>query len=940
MNFRYFFGWMGLVLTGPVLAQGPSVRFTRLPASFQLIARSAQNTAEVPVTGRLLEGGFSGVSLNVFRNNAPVFHQRQILSYSGDEADFSLNATIRAELAEYRFEVYAARPAGDSVRLARRDSVVCGDAYVVSGQSNAATLGILAGNTPADEYARTFGRFTDGSEAPYNPVDTLWALADQTEAQRVGTWAHELQRLIIDTHKIPVCVVNGAFPGAGIQYLMPHREADATDLSQPYGRLLYRIRKAGLVNQLKATFWWQGELDAYRSIPDYPARFDTLYRAWQRDHGTLPRVYLAQIAIINDPSTNAGAIRDFQRRTPQLYPNVVAWSSLGTAGFDGLHYTNEGYREHGRQWFTLVARDFYGAPALPNTTSPTLRKAFYSTPDNREITLVFDEGQALYWQADSTLTGKNGQPYTRRMRDYLYLDSNAGAVQSLSASGNVAKILLSAPSSARQLSYLPSWFRDPNAPFNTYDGPHLRNGRGMAAFSFENVTLGTVLAPPVLTAMAQSSTQIRVEWRSIPAGASELRLERSPSTTGPFVEVGRYPASSGATTDTGLGQGMLYFYRLRALSNSSESPPALSQASTFPLDAPTLTVTPTGPTQLRLDWQAVPSAATYTLERAELPTGPFVPVMTLSTPTLTYLDGPLKRNTTYYYRLKARSVAGESGYGTASGATSIFDAPALNATAILSAQIRLTWSIPEGNPVKSWVLERADSANGPFVALAAPDAATTSFTDEKLTIQTTYHYRLRAVAEGGITSPWAVASGTTFAFDAPVLSATAISYAQIRLTWSIPAGNPVKTWALERGLSASGPFVALAAPDAATTSFTDENRTSQTTYHYRLRAVADGGATSAWAVASATTLLLTGLENPTATWRAYPNPARRRLVVEGPPTGGKLGLFDFRGIPCLDLNLRPVASQEVTLPALPGGIYLLRLSDTTHTRSLKLWIEP
>ncbi|MBC7892645.1 MAG: hypothetical protein H7Y12_10560 [Sphingobacteriaceae bacterium] len=839
---------MSLILSESVLAQGPTVRFTQLPASFQLIPRSAQNTAEVPVTGRLLESGFSGVSLHVFRDGTSYFHQRQTLSYTGNEADFSLKATIRAELAEYRFEVFGLRSIGDSIQLVRRDSVVCGDAYVVSGQSNAATLGILAGKTPADEYARTFGRFTDGSDAPYNPADTLWARADQSEAQRVGVWAHELQRLIIDTYKIPVCVVNGAFPGAGIQYLMPHREADVTDLSQPYGRLLYRIRKAGIVNQLKATFWWQGELDAYRSIPDYPARFDTLYRAWQRDYGPLPRVYVAQIAIIDDRSDNAGAIRDFQRRTPQLYPNVLAWSSLGTAGFDGLHFNTEGYREHGRQWFTLVARDFYGAPFLPNTTSPTLKKAFYSTPDNREITLVFDEGQSLRWQDDSTLTGRNGQVYTRRMRDYLYLDGNAGAVQALSASGNVAKLTLVAPSAARQLSYLPSWFRDENALQNTYDGPHLRNGRGMAAFSVENVTLGTVLAPPVLMALAQSSTQIRVEWRSIPAGASELLLERGTSATGPFVEVGRYPASPGASTDTGLGKGTTYFYRLRALSSSSESAPALSQASTFPLEVPVLMVTTVGPTQLRLDWQVVASAATYTLERSELPTGPFVQVTVLNAPTLTYLDGPLKRNTTYYYRLKARSVAGESGYGAA--------------------------------------------------------------------------------------------SGTTLTFDSPELSATAISYAQIHLTWSIPAGNPVKTWALERSPSASGPFVAIAAPDAATMSFTDEKLTPQTTFHYRLRAVAEGGITSTWAIANATTLLLTGLENPNATWRAYPNPARRRLVVDGPGTSGRLRLTDLQGLPCLDLPLRPVSSQEVILPALTRGLYLLRLSDDTHSSTLKVYIEP
>jgi hypothetical protein len=672
MNYAYPLLFLAWLLTFPARAQTPGVRFSQLPAPLQLYPRSAQNTADVPVVGRVVQAGFGQVSLQVFRNNIPFFYGKQPLAYAADGADFSFRPTIRAELAEYRFEVFL-HGSADSLRVARRDSVVCGDAFLVAGQSNAATLpGAVREYGQVGEFYRTFGHYTDISEAPYNPADTLWALADQTDAVRVGVWAHEVQRLIAETYRIPVAVVNGAFPGAGIQYLVPDPATpDRLNLRTPYGRMLYRVRKAGLAGTAKALFWWQGELDAYRSIPEYPARFDTLYRAWMQDFPNLQRVYVAQINFINESSTTAGAIRDFQRRTPQLYPNVRAWSSLGTAGFDGLHYSTEGYRQHGQQWFRLVARDFYGAPETRNATNPTLRKAFYSTPDNGEITLLFDDGQDLTWQPDSVLIGRNGQAYTRRMRDFIYLDGQAGAVQTLTARGNVARLGLNGPASARRLTYLPAWFSDPNAVVNTYDGPHLRNARGLAAFSFENVTIGPFLAPPVFTVASATPTQVRLEWRSVPAGASELVLERSLVAGGPFTELTRVPAASGAFTDQNLLPATTYFYQLRTVSSTSEAPAVRTQAQTLVFPAPTLTAQALSFNQVKLTWTA-PAGVTLTgwaLER--LTPGSPAKALTVDATATEYTDGGLQPNTTYFYRLKALGTGGAASDWVTTSATTL-----------------------------------------------------------------------------------------------------------------------------------------------------------------------------------------------------------------------------------------------------------------------------
>lgn len=673
MKFRFSLLLPGVLLSLLVGAQTPSVRFSQLPAPLQLYPRGADNQAEVTVAGAVLQSGYQRVSVQVFRNNGPFAYRSQNLAYAGSEASFTLRSPIRAELAEYRFDVFVHGRGGDSVRIARRDSILCGDVYLVAGQSNAATLPeAVKEYGQVGEFYRTFGRFTDQSEAPYNPADTLWALANQTDAQRVGVWAHELQRLIATTYKIPVAVLNGAFPGAGIQYLVPN-PTNPADLTTPYGRMLYRVQKAGIVGKTKALFWWQGELDSYRSIPNYPERFDTLYRAWQRDFSNLQKIYVAQIAIINEPSGNAGAIRDFQRRLPDLYPNVVAWSSLGSAGFDGLHYSTEGYRRHGEQWFRLVARDFYGSTDTRNVASPAVRKVFFTTPEKRDITLVFDENQDLVVQPDSVLLDKNGNLYTRRLINYLYLDGVGESVERLSASGNRVQLRLKAPTSASRLTYLPLWFRDEAARFNTYDGPHLRNARGLAAFSFENVPIATSLVAPSLTAQALSSTEIQLSWRSITPGATELILERSLAATGPYTEIRRLPVAPGALTDPNLQPATTYFYQIRAVSATAESLPSATLTTTTLLPAPTLSADAVGTGQIRLTWKTLATGTpkSYVLERSLRAGADYTPLSTLAAASTEFTDTNLPAQTTYHYRLKALTEANESDWATTSATTAV-----------------------------------------------------------------------------------------------------------------------------------------------------------------------------------------------------------------------------------------------------------------------------
>lgn len=229
------------------------------------------------------------------------------------------------------------------------------------------------------------------------------------------------------------------------------------------------------------------------------------------------------------------------------------------------------------------------------------------------------------------------------------------------------------------MTYLPSWFKDENAVVNTYDGPHLRNARGMAALSFENVPVAAALVAPVATARAVASTQIEVSWRTAAPGATELVLERSRAAAGPFTEIRRFPVAPGAFTDPNLQPGTVYFYQLRAVSATAESLPSATQSTTTLLPAPTLSASAVSFGEVRLTWSppgvSTPGVSTpknWVLERAPRADGNFQPVATPAADATGYADTSLQPATTYFYRLKLQTAdPNESEWATASATTAV-----------------------------------------------------------------------------------------------------------------------------------------------------------------------------------------------------------------------------------------------------------------------------
>lgn len=574
------------LLSGPLLCAQP-IRFARLPANQQLIPRNAQSVGVIPIAGRVNAPGYERVSVQVLRGNALYRHLSQPLFYgTATTAPFSITASIPAELMHYRVRVYlhgGAAGLADSVLVADRQQLVAGDAYVIAGQSNATAYIAPPVYTYQSEFIRTFGVYTGGDE--YNPADTLWAVGNATASALVGTWGMEVARRLIEQYGVPVCFINGAWGGAPIQLLNIRNEANPTDLTTNYGRLLYRVSKAGLTGAVKAYFYRQGENETSGWASGWPGNFDILFQNVRRDYPNLRRFYLFQIHILAGTSSqDTPYFRDYQRRLQTLHPLIQSHATVGTATYDGIHFGLEGHRQTGLELFRLVARDVFGSTDTVQITSPDVRKVYYSSAARNELVVQFEEGQRLRWARDTTVNDPFDTPLTHQLRQWFYLDGQSDNVVAGRADGNRVYLTLKGSRPEQQLGYLPpnypaqdSWLPTPPGFASAFPGPFLTNERGLRAFSFWNVPISAPLAPLITFRATPANGQVLLTWADHPA-EQQYVLEHKPPGASAFVRLASLPANAVAYTDaTALSTGT-YQYRLRALTAAAETQAEASAA--------------------------------------------------------------------------------------------------------------------------------------------------------------------------------------------------------------------------------------------------------------------------------------------------------------------------------------------------------------------------
>ncbi|WP_339754309.1 sialate O-acetylesterase [Algoriphagus aquimarinus] len=479
---------LGMLVFSAGYAQ--ELTFTEAPENYRLYARNQNDSAVVRYTGKVTKGeDVSSLTLKVYKDD--VLYEIQEVPLI-DKA-FSITSKIYAGLHLFRFELFTLEGQKESIYMVA-DNVVCGDAYIITGQSNSHPSSTLS--TYSSPFARSFGVKT-GYE-PYSEEDknVRWGSATGNcpglekevggwfikNPHGVGVWGMELARLIIEKHQVPVCIINGGSGSSSIEENMLYPELPSLETS--FGRLAYRVNQAGLKDQVKAIFWHQGEtntntVEGYQS---YPANFDTLKKDWERVYTGVEKIYLFQLHPGCGAKTEGyyNELREIQTQLVDTYDNVEIMSTMGVSGHDGCHFSYQGYLEFAERIFPLVSRDFYGEQPTSVITPPKLLSAKYVTEN--ELELLFDQAIAVEEKREV-----NGKTYFLKDQFFFKIELDSAfisaMISSIKSQGNKLILTFEKAESYPFVTYLPGKFYTGTHEF--YEGPWLTgSANNLGALSF------------------------------------------------------------------------------------------------------------------------------------------------------------------------------------------------------------------------------------------------------------------------------------------------------------------------------------------------------------------------------------------------------------------------------------------------------------------------
>ena len=451
------------------------------PEDGQFYARDDKGLGTLYYNGSLTDAADS-VFLKLYANDKLI--KTETAKPAADKS-YALSTQLKPGLIQYKVE-FGTKAGGKETVLQTVNDLVCGDAYIIDGQSNALATDTAEQSPPeTNQWIRSYGRPSDDKTAA---AVNLWCYpvwkAQKGEKAELGWWGMELAKRLVESQKVPVFILNAAAGGTRIDQHLPHPTnrrdtSGANPWANPYklyGSLLTRVEGAKLTHGIRAILWHQGENDQGSAGPTggygwetYHELFKEMAAAWKTDFPNVKNYYVFQIwpnsCGMGGSIGSGDMLREKQRTLPYLFSNMSILSTLGVRPPGGCHYPLEGWAEFARMVQPIIERDHYGLKPTKPITAANLRKATYATQDT--IALEFD--QPVVW-AD----GLAGQ---------FYLDGEKDKVASGSVTGNVLTLTLKGKeaSTAQKITYLKetAWSQD----------TLLNGANGLAALTFCEVPI-------------------------------------------------------------------------------------------------------------------------------------------------------------------------------------------------------------------------------------------------------------------------------------------------------------------------------------------------------------------------------------------------------------------------------------------------------------------
>ncbi len=462
-SFGFFRGWIGLY------HDTNSANYSEPSGGWKWVSPTSSETT-----------AYSEIKVEFLRNGTIVNTYNNTLTYNQDIADFNFQIPILAELAKYRVKIYVKDSDQQFLLIQDIDDLVAGDVFIVQGQSNAAAV-MYNGSSGAyqNDYLRVYSGGYTGSSSVLSDDNWYYAQGDGNENSggNAGQWGLALAKMIKDQLNIPVAIFNGAHGGQPISFF--DRPSDyASSTNSNYGRMFYRLNKAGLKNHVRAILWSQGEADSFAnglSTSQYISAFENLMSFWQEDYPSLEKYYIFQTRDCNCGTISSGRkkIKEAQRQLAVENNNVNIMPTTGMqVHSDDCHFPFvNGYEKFALRIFPQVMKDIYGLTLQESIYAPMLTNTSLS-------------GNILEIQTNSESLVSNNSNTSSLINslnnDFVFSDSSISIVNYQLDSSKLILTLNQNPSNNTSLSFI-------GLSSNLED--NITNSSGIELVSFSDVCL-------------------------------------------------------------------------------------------------------------------------------------------------------------------------------------------------------------------------------------------------------------------------------------------------------------------------------------------------------------------------------------------------------------------------------------------------------------------
>ena len=275
-------------------------------------------------------------------------------------------------------------------------------------------------------------------------------------------------------------------------------------------------------------------------------------------------------------------------------------------------------------------------------------------------------------------------------------------------------------------------------------------------------------APDNLTAEAEGDDEIILEWDSV-EDADGYYIYRATSSSGTYSKIDTVDDTE--YTDEDVDADTTYYYKIKAYNDDETSDYSSvvydttdDEDSDSDLDEPDdLDITDVTEDSITLEWDSVEDAEAYYIYRSTSKSGTYTKIdYTYDTE---YTDYDVDGDTTYYYKVKAYNDDETSDYSAIvydttddDDSDSDLDAPDdLTAEAESDDEILLEWDSVED--ADGYYIYRATSSSGSYSKIDSVDD--TEYTDDGLTADKTYYYKVKAYNDDDTSDYSSVAHATT-----------------------------------------------------------------------------------------------------------------------------------------------------------------------------------